>query len=121
MTAGARTRMVHRVQWSRDTATGTNAWNRKPIANWVSQTAIPCWTYIATRRSDSHAIDQDKDAIVEDIKIILPKDAAIVEADRVDAIEDRQGNVLRTGPMQVENLQYRHRFKEGTLKRVRGD
>lgn len=62
-------------------------------------------------------MDAERDAVVEQIRGLFPKDADIKEEDRIDSVKDRRGVILWDGPLYVSTIQRRRRHKEALLMR----
>jgi hypothetical protein len=109
--------MTMRAVIERDGTATDNAWGQPDAPSWATfGDPVPCWVSSDARR---HAIDVDKDALVEDLRIMFPKGTGITENDRIASITDRLGTVLYTGPIHLEAGQYKHDHVEFALTRVK--
>jgi len=83
--------LTHRAVISRDTSTGTDAWNRPvPSVFTVQPKSVPCRAWSKNRREIR---DDGKMMIVEDIRAMFSMSADVQEGDRV-TVNDRLGNVI---------------------------
>lgn len=80
-------------------------YNQPGPKTWSTKTAsVPCWAWSTTR---SEVVDEDKIAVVEGMKMIVPLGTSIDERDRVNGIADREGAAIFTGIFDVEAVQRR--------------
>lgn len=93
--------MRHRAALERNTAVGTDAWNRPDPATFEPLATVPCRAWSRTKRV---AMDDGKDAVIEDIRALFPADADIQTGDSISAITDRRGNTLFAGPLRVQTI-----------------
>ena len=117
MTVGsrARTMMRMRADIERDTATGTDDWGHDVAPTWSSHiTGLACWVHSRQRRE---AVDTEKIALVEDLRMMFDKDADVTAEDRIAQITDRRGTVLYSGKIRIKAIQYKHDHAEAMLER----
>lgn len=93
--------MVHRCTVERATA-GTDAWGNPAIPAWATHLpALPCRAWYSAGRE---VTDAGKTAVVEDRRMIVPRDTDVREDDRVAAVTNRKGEMLFPGPMRIESV-----------------
>lgn len=83
--------MTHRAVIQRNTATGTDAWNRPSPPTFTPQlkaTACRAWS-----KSRKEVRDDGKEILIDDIRAMFPRDADIQTGDRV-TINDRLGVLI---------------------------
>lgn len=107
--------MTMRADVQNNTATGADSYGQPDIPVWAVKATVACLVWTKVRRE---VIDGDKTALVEDIRAIIPADAAVVEADRISNVKDRAGTVLFAGPLAIDTIQKRRDHLELALRRV---
>lgn len=112
----ARSRMTMRASVERNTASGTDA-HGHPVTPSFTSTGdpVPCFVW-STAKNERR--DGDKQAVVEDWRMLIPKTADVVNGDEIASVEDRQGNEVLPGRMRVETVQPKHTHREAVLQRV---
>lgn len=111
----ARGRMVHRAAVERNTASGTDDYGHPVAPVFEALATVPCFAWSTSR---TEVVDGGKYAKVESLKMLLPLDADVTEADEIAGVTDRQGNTILDGRLKIEGLQRKHRHFEATLQRV---
>lgn len=114
MIAGRLT-MLARVE--RNTATGTDSWGN-PVAPafTVLHNALPCFVYSKTARDLK---DGAKTAEIEDLRIMVGRDADLQAGDQITTVMDRLGRELIPGRLSVEGpVQFKHTHREAALQRI---
>lgn len=91
----ARSRMTQRALVERDATDPlvdvTDSGNPEP-PDWQEHIdGLPCWLYAGTGREQ---IDQNRIAVVEDLRLLVPVGTDITERDRINGIEDRRGSSI---------------------------
>ncbi len=98
----ARGAMIQRATIQRDTATSTDDWGGSVAPTFTDHLiSVPCRAWFQAGRE---VIDGDKTAVVEDRRIIFPKDTDVTEADRVTSVTNRKGIEILPGPMVIESV-----------------
>lgn len=114
MIAGRLT-MLARVE--RDTATGNDSWGGKVVPSFtVLHNALPCFVYSKTSRE---LVDGAKTAMIEDLRIMVGRDADLIAGDEITTVMDRLGRELVPGRLKVEGpVQFKHTHREAALQRI---
>lgn len=101
---------------SRNMAAGKDAWGQPVAPVWSTVASLPCFAWSNQSRE---AVDGDKTAMIEDMRIMVGLGADLREDDELTAITDRKGNVLIPGRLKVDGpVQRKHSHQEAALKRV---
>jgi len=110
-------RLTMRAIVERNTAVGKDSWGQPAAPVWAPlPPPLPCFAWSSQSRE---AIDGDKTAMIEDIRIMVGLGADLREDDELTAITDRKGNVLIPGRLKVDGpVQRKHSHQEAALKRV---
>lgn len=112
----ARQAMIDRAVIETDTNTTAGPDGLPGIPSWSeSSKKIACRYYTQVKRQ---VIDGNKLALVEDLRLLLPKGTAIAEAQRIARIENRLGVTIAAGPFGIETIQERRTYLEAQLVRV---
>lgn len=113
----SRARMTMRAEVERNAAAGTDPYGQPLPADYQPlHAALACFVW---NRQAREVVDDDKTAVVEDLRALFPKGADIAVTDEIVAVKDRQGNVLFPGRLRIDAVpQYKHRHQEAVLKRV---
>lgn len=82
--------MTHRAVITRNTAPGTDAWNRPDPPTFTALETIACRAWSKSRKE---VRDDGKEVVIEDIRALFPKDADIQTGDRV-TVNDRLGQLI---------------------------
>lgn len=113
---GARQAMIDRAVIETNTNTAAGPDGLPGIPSWLeSSEKISCRYYTKVKRQ---VIDGNKLALVEDLRLLLPKGTAIAETQRIARIENRLGATIATGPFKIETIQERRTYLEAQLMRV---
>lgn len=121
----ARSRMTQRTNVERLAAAPAppgdqDEWGGQPLPSagtWNVLTAdLPVWSWSSVEKETM----AEKIAVVEDLRAIVPKGTDITEADRLNGIRDRNGNVLRAGVLMIEAVVNRRSHLELVLRGVSG-
>ena len=94
----ARGKMTQRATVSRNTNTMKNPRGRPGAPTFGEIGIIPCWAWSVQRRD---ADDSGKDAVIEDMRAMVPAGADVKKGDQL-VIRDRLGVVLFEGPVLVQ-------------------
>jgi hypothetical protein len=76
--------------------------------------ALPCWLYSSAERE----VMGEKTAVIEDLKLLVPKATDITERDRLNGVVDRRGVVISPGVHIIESVQRRKRHLELSVRRI---
>ena len=111
----ARSRMTHRVLVQRAT-TVDDEYGMPGPSTWATHIAsLACWFW---QRAEREVMDTNKTAIVEDLRMIVPKGTDLSEKDRINGVTDRRGTVIRTGLMGIESVISRRQHLELALRGI---
>ncbi len=112
----SRQSMRFRADIEENTETGKDEYGHLLPPIFSLKTAnVPCVVYSKMREE---IIDGDKQALVQEIRVLFSLISGVVEADRIANIKDRLGVVLFAGPMIIETIQRRRDHFEAAIKRV---
>lgn len=121
MKNAVRTRMTHRATVERNTQADPNPDGHLGPAEWEAlDDALACFLHyrpasLARRESAQVA----RTAVVEEAVLLAPIGADVTEADRINGVEDRAGNVLLAGIANIRSvLPIRRSHVEITLEVV---
>ncbi len=93
----ARGKMTMRATVSRDTNTAINDRGRRAAPTFGEIGIIPLWAWSVQRRDED---DSRKDAVIEDMRALVPATADVKKGDQL-VITDRRGFVQFEGPVLV--------------------
>jgi hypothetical protein len=93
----ARGKMTMRATVARNTNTAKNVRGRPAAPTFGEIGIIPCWAWSVQRRD---ADDSSKDAVIEDMRALVPAAADVVKGDQL-VITDRSGLLQFEGPVLV--------------------
>lgn len=93
----ARGKMTMRATVSRNTNTAENPRGRPAAPTFGEIGIIPCWAWSVQRRD---ADDSSKDAVIEDMRAMVPAAADVKKGDQL-VIRDRSGLLQFEGPVLV--------------------
>lgn len=111
----ARSRMTYRALVERIDKPNTDPWGGGAPSWSTHYAALPCYPWSRVKRE---AVDADRSAVVEDLRMIVPVGTDITEADRVNGITDRLGATHLPGLYNVRAVQVRATHKEVALEAV---
>ena len=112
----SRQSMKFRADLEQNTETGKDPYGHLLPPVFASKaTGVPCVVYSKMREE---IIDGDKQALVQEIRVLFSLISGVTEADRIANIKDRLGVVLFAGPMIIETIQRRRDHFEAAIKRV---
>ena len=94
----ARGKMTMRATVSRNTSTAKNPRGRPAAPTFGEIGIVPCWAWSVQRRN---ADDSNKDAVLEDMRAMVPAAADVKNGDQL-VIRDRSGLLQFEGPVFVE-------------------
>lgn len=96
----ARGTMTHRAKIERPT-TGTDSWGNPGAPVWNTHLAdLPCRAWFQKGRE----LVGDLNVVIEDRRMVCPRDTDIVEGDRVAEVKDRRSRLVFDGPMRIESV-----------------
>lgn len=96
----ARGAMTMRAAVERGAVDGTDDWNRPNPPDFAPQSTVDCWAWSKVRRE---VRSDDKVAVIEDLRALVPLNADVLEGDRL-TITDRLGVELFGGPVAVDTI-----------------
>lgn len=94
----ARGKMTMRATVSRNMTTATDPHGQPAAPRFDEIGVIPCWAWSMQRRD---ADDATKDAVIEDMRAMVPAGADVKKGDQL-VIRDRLGQVQFEGPVLVQ-------------------
>lgn len=107
--------MRHRADVQRDAAAGADDWNNAPAPNWQAHlSGVRCFVWSRTRRE---RVDDEKTAVIEDLRCMMPIGTDVTERDRIAVVKDRAGAQLY-GLMTIEGVQRHGTHLELALEAV---
>lgn len=115
MPQAAVSQMRHRAVIERDAGGADTDWNTAPAPSWATLATVKCFVWSKTRRE---RVDDEKTAVIEDLRCIVPLSTDVTERDRLASVTDRQGVTILSGPLRIEGVQRVHTHLELTLERV---
>lgn len=106
----ARSMMTMRAHVQKDDNAGTPDAHGNPLApSWSTKETLPCLAWSGVERT---LIDEARSALLEDVRCILPKDAAVVSTDRILKITDRRTDrEYFSLPLRIDAIQQRRHHK----------
>lgn len=115
----ARSRMTQRATVERDQTDPlvdtTDSGNPEP-PDWQTHIeALPCWLYSSAGRE---AVEPQRVAVVEDIRLLVPLGSDVTERDRVNGIVDRLGSSILADLMNIRTVLRKRDHLELMLTRV---
>ena len=104
-------RAVHQLY----TTTGTDGYGHLLDASWTTTgDPVACYAWVGQNREVQ---DGDKITVVADFVAIWPRGQAITDEDRFSQIQDRQGNVIFSGPINIDSIDVKPTHLELKLRR----
>lgn len=98
--SGGRGAMTMRAQIERSTPQPATPWGQPGPPVFEPLGTVPCRAWSKTRRQIR---DDGKEAIVEDMRAVVPASADVKSGDRL-IVENRLGDVLFDGPVAVQTV-----------------
>lgn len=95
----ARSQMKMRAFLTRDTETDRDKHGHPVKPNFQAYLTSPCWAW-STRMEE--AIDSGKTAVIERVKMTVPRGTDVTSDDRVSDIKDRLSVVQFSGPFVID-------------------
>lgn len=118
MTSPAVGLMPHRADVQRDNASTTTDWNTPVKPDWQTHLLnVKCFLWSRNKRE---AIDEEKIAVIEDLRCMMPLGTDVTEKDRIANVKDRQGVTIVSGSFDVQGLMRKHDHLELVLEKVAG-
>ena len=117
----ARSRMTQRAYVERYSPGADDDSGNPTPGSWAPLGAerIPVWLYGSVERE---AVTPDAEAVIADLRAMVPLAADITESDRLGgaeaAIVDRRGTVIEPGPLDVDAVLRKRTHLQLTLSRV---
>ena len=113
----ARTQLAHRCTLERDAArTIPDGYGLPSDPDWQPlQADLPCFLWSTAERE---LITGERSAVIEDLRMLVPLGTDVTERDRVSAVSDRLGNVVRAGTMGIAAVMRKHDHLELALTGV---
>lgn len=121
MNSFARSRMTHRALVQRDTGTAVNRYNQRQPDAWTTHLeALPCFFYTSPiTPPEGEDVQVERTAVVERLRLLVPRDADVTERDRIATVTDRIGNAVYDSPLNIRSVLPRRRtHKELVLESV---
>ena len=110
--------MTRRALVERNTVATTDGYGAKGKPTWTTlHESLPCWFY-RQRRPGGEAVRLKGTVVREMLKLMVPLGTDITEADRINGITDRSGNVVEVGILNVTSVLDSHTHLELMLEKV---
>lgn len=98
----ARGKMIMRAVHQQDQQSSADGYNRKDPPDWQTlNAALPCWLY--TKRAQ-RTIDGVKTVTVEEMRVMVPLETAIVAGERLLSVVDQAGTTIHSTPMKIRGV-----------------
>lgn len=111
----ARGTMVHRAIIERQ-GSDTDRWGNPAPPSWsLHLHDLPCRAWFGSGRE---VIDSGKTAVIQDRRMVIPRDTDVKEGDRVLKVTNRKGDEVFDGPMRIEAVGRRQDHKALSLEAV---
>jgi len=95
--------MTHRCEIQRNTAAGTDAEGNPVAPTFTTLVASqPCRFWHGS--PDREVIDDDRSVVVEQLRMFMPLNADITEADQIDGVKDRAAVDLHVGVLNIRSV-----------------
>lgn len=112
--ANVRARMIHRATVERDAATDTNAYGHAGPPDWQAlDDPLVCFFYTSRGRE---AVTAERTAVVDELALLAPLGSDVSERDRINGIEDRAGNSVQSGVLNIRSVLRHHTHLELLLE-----
>ena len=112
---GSRQRMTQRALVQRATTVDDEYGMPGPAA-WATHIAsLACWLY---SRVEREVMDSRKTAVVEDLRLLVPKGTDVTERDRINGVLDRRGSTIRSGILLIESVVNRRSHLELVVRGI---
>lgn len=106
--------MTMRALVERNNQANPDGYGHPDAPNWVQHIAsLACWLYTQAKQE---VIDAEKNAVVEDIRMLVPRGTDITEQDRINGVVDRRGTSIRAGIMSIRAVINRRSHLELVLE-----
>lgn len=69
-------------------------------ASWAALATVPCWLFSQVERE----VMGTKTAVVEDLRMLVPRGTDVTELDRINGVVDRRGISVRAGILVIESV-----------------
>ena len=110
-------RLTMRAQVERDQAVAKDSWGQAVVPDFVPVgDPLPCFVWSNASRE---LVDDEKSAMVEDLRGMFALGADIAERDELVSVTDRAGAVQHYGRLKVAGpVQFKHNHLEAALRRI---
>lgn len=106
----------HRCLIERDAAV-KDEFGAEVAADWQPHVEDqPCRYWQRDARGDPEATNAGRTVVVEDIKLFVPLSTDVTAADRIGAVTNRLGAVIAEGPLRIDSVGIKPKFKELLLR-----
>lgn len=112
---GARSTMTMRAYIERNATVTTDDYGHPGIPVFEALSTTPCRTWSKARKETN---DENKFAMIEDIRCAMPLGTDVTELDQIASIRDRLDAIIWAGPLRIDTIQHKHTHLELTLTRV---
>lgn len=112
---GARSTMTMRAYVERNATSATDAYGHPGVPVFESLSTTPCRVWSKDRKETN---DENKFALIEDIRCAMPIGTDVTELDQIASIRDRLDAIIWAGPLRIDTIQHKHTHIEMKLKRV---
>lgn len=111
----ARQHMTMRALIERGT-TVTDEYGNPGAPTWASHIAsLACWLY---SRVEREVMDTRKTAVVEDLRMLIPRGSDVRESDRINGVTDRRGSIIHAGVLLIESVVRRVDHLELAVRKI---
>jgi hypothetical protein len=110
-------RLTMRARVERNTAADNDSWGgpAAPVFT-VLHNALPCFVFSNASRE---LVDGAKTAMIEDLRVMVARNADLAEGDEIVSVSDRLGTIIIPGRLKVEGpVQFKHNHREAALQRI---
>jgi hypothetical protein len=109
--------MIHRTLVQRDTQTATNAHNHKGTPTWSTHIdALACFLYVPAVTRGREDVAAERTVAIRGYAMLVPLGTDVTERDRISGVEDRAGDVILSGVMNIRAVIRHHNHIELALE-----
>lgn len=120
MTTAVRSRMTQRARIERDAAATPNPYGHDGPPDWQPLgDPVPAFLYSRRASRISESATPERTVTVEEYALLLPIGADVTPSDRINGVEDRQGNAVLSGVFNIREVKRHHDHLEAVLEGAR--